>query len=234
MKWKVFLWLAAVFFAGRAVLADAPATQPSADDTPAPAEMAPTYLKVGKDLRLRLSLVRRTLDELTLDAATRQQADQLVDSCKADLQYLIGEIEAGRMPPVQRVMAIPGNLRAARAKLMQIIGPDQGQLLDEKLQSLRGEARKDIGQLRQGLEDLKCPPNQIKDYNTILDEADKGVESLPDTEETGDDYARDRAKMNDLLAKTHDRLMQVLSADQQAGLGEHFSQLVNGAATEPS
>jgi hypothetical protein len=235
MKLKFALWLLALWVGTGRVFADAPATDPSVDDPPAPAAMAPTYLALGKDLRLRLILVRRTLDDLSLDPSIKQQAEQLVDSAKAEIQYLIGEIQAGRMPSNQRLMAVPTNLRAARAKLMQIIGPDQGQLLDEKLQSLRGEARQEIGQLRQGLEDLKPAADEQGQCDTILAETDKAVESLPDTDEVGDDYARDRQKMNDLFSSTHDRLAAVLSPGEQTALGPRFSEMAaKTPATQPS
>lgn len=117
-------------------------TLPSpADDPPAPAAMAPSYISIGKELRLRLALMRRTLNDLSLNAAIKQHANQILDSADADLQQLLVEVQSGRMPGYHRLMSVPDKLRAARANLMAVIGPDQSDLLEEKLRSLRGEAQ---------------------------------------------------------------------------------------------
>src|SRR5277367_3675396 len=131
------------------------ATMPSpADDPPAPAAMAPSYMSIGKELRLRLALIRRTLNDLSLDAAIRQRDNQILDSADSDLQQLLAEIQSGRMPGYHRLMSVPDNLRAARANLLAVIGPDQSDLLQEKLRSLRGEARNQLNWLHQQLSDL--------------------------------------------------------------------------------
>ena len=72
-----------------------PTTVPSPDDAPAPAAMAPMYVAIGKELSLRLALVRRTLDDLKLDRPIRQRADQIVDTAAGELKYLLAEIQAG-------------------------------------------------------------------------------------------------------------------------------------------
>ena len=121
-------------------------TASPADDPPAPAAMAPSYVAIGEQLRLRLALFRRTLNDLSLDAAIKQRANQILDASDDDLKELLAEVRSGRMPGYHRLMTVPDRLRAARASLLAVIGPDQGDLLQEKLRSLRGEAAiKSIG-----------------------------------------------------------------------------------------
>src|SRR5580704_7463435 len=129
----IFAFLLAVSSARGQTTAPSPA-----DDPPAPAAMAPSYISIGKELRLRLALLCRTLNDLSLDAAIKQRANQILDSADADLQQLLAEVQSGRMPGYHRLMSVPDNLRAARAQLLAVIGPDQSDLLEEKLRSLRG------------------------------------------------------------------------------------------------
>jgi hypothetical protein len=120
---------------------DTPATQPNTDDPPVAAAMAPSYIAVGKDLSLRLALVRRTLDDLTLDPPTRTQANDLLQACEKEVDGLIKQMENGPMPSSRKVLGIPVYLRTQRNQLYQIIGAEQSQALDEMLRSLRGEGR---------------------------------------------------------------------------------------------
>src|SRR5450432_3023392 len=91
--------------------ADAPSTQPASDDPPMPALMAPSYLAIGKGLSLQLKLVRKTLDDLNLDAATKKPADTMVENCKTNLDSLIRQIQSGNLPPAKIVQAVPQNLK---------------------------------------------------------------------------------------------------------------------------
>ncbi len=197
--------------------------------------MAPTYVAIGKDLSLRVELVRRTLDDLTLDQQIRRRADQIIDAAADELKDLLAEIQAGRMPPAQRLSAVPANLRSARDQLMEVIGPRQGQLLEEKLRSLRGEARAQIGRLRQGLTDLKTSADERQSCDAILTHAEGVVEKLPDFDLQGDDYARARQSMIEVFTSTHDKLARVLTAQEQMQLGARFAELAStGSATRPS
>jgi hypothetical protein len=210
-------------------------TAPSADDPPAPSVMAPTYLAVGENLLVRVALVRRTLNDLKLDPDNRSRANEILDAAALDLQYLMGEIRAGRMPPAHRIAAVPVNLQAARAKLTELLGPEQNQLLLEKLHSVRGEARRQIGQLRQALSDLKTSENERRGCDAIVADADAGVEKLPDCDLEGQRYAEARQSMIDLLSWTHDKLVRVLSPGEQSQLGPSFAQLAaKGPATQRS
>jgi hypothetical protein len=212
-------------------------TTPSpADDPPAPAVMAPSYLSIGKELRLRLALIRRTLNDLSLDAAVKQRANQIIDSSDAQLKELIADIQSGRMPGYHRLMSVPDNLRAARANLLAVIGPDQGDLLDEKLRSLRGEARNQLDWLHQQLSDLNLSDGAERPCDKILSETDAAVEKLPDMDLQGDQYVRARAAMDKLFVRAHDALAKVLSAGQLMRLGPHFAELAArpAATTQPA
>jgi len=212
-----------------------PATMPSTDDPPAPAAMAPTYISIGEQLRLRVALIRRTLGDLTLDAATRQRANQIIDSADDDLKAILAEVEAGHMPGYRRLMAVPDNLRMAHAKLLAAIGPEQSELLQEKLRSLRGEARMQLDWLQQQLLDLKLSNDIERPCDAILTNADAAVDKLPDCEVEGTQYASERAEMNKLFAMVHDGLAKVLSAAEQSRLGPHFAELAAKApATQPA
>jgi hypothetical protein len=210
-------------------------TAPSADDAPAPAAMAPMYLVVGKNLLVRVELIRRTLNDLTLDRDHRQRADEIIDAVSRDLTYLMGEVEAGRMPPAKRIAAVPMNLQIARAKLTEVIGPEQNQLLLEKLRSVRGEARREIGQVREALDDLKISGSEKRACSMCVAGADAGAEKLPDCDLEGEQSAKARQSMNDLMNWTHDELGRVLTPAEQSQLGACFAELgVKGAATKPS
>jgi hypothetical protein len=212
-----------------------PTTAPSADDAPAPAAMASTYISIGKELRLRVALIRRTLGDLTLDAATRQKAQQILDSADSQLQAILAEVEAGHMPGYRRLMAIPDDLRTAHAKLLAAIGPEQSELLQEKLRSLRGEARMQLDWLQQQLLELKLSNDVERPCDAVLTKADAAVDKLPDCEVEGNQYASERAEMNKLLAMVHDGLAKVLSTAEQSRLGPHFAELAaKGPSTQPA
>ncbi len=213
-------------------------TLPSpADDPPAPAAMAPSYISIGKELRLRLALMRRTLNDLSLNAAIKQHANQILDSADADLQQLLVEVQSGRMPGYHRLMSVPDKLRAARANLMAVIGPDQSDLLEEKLRSLRGEARNQLGWLNQQVSDLDLSDGAGRPCEKILAETDAAVEKLPDTDVQGDQYASARAAMDKLFARAHDALAKILTSGELMRLGPHFAELAarpTVATTQPA
>jgi hypothetical protein len=208
-----------------------------ADDLPAPAAMAPSYISIGKELRLRLALMRRTLNDLSLDAAIKQRANQIVDSSDADLQQLLAEVQSGRMPGYHRLMSVPDKLRAARASILAIIGPDQSDLLEEKLRSLRGEARNQLSWLHQQLSDLSLSDSAERPCEKILAETDAAVEKLPDMDVQGDQYASARAAMDKLFARAHDALAKVLTTGELMRLGPHFAELAarpTATTTQPA
>ncbi len=197
--------------------------------------MAPMYLVVGKNLLVRVELIRRTLNDLTLDQDHRQRADEIIDAISRDLTYLMKEVEAGRMPPAQRIAAVPMNLQIARGKLTEVIGPEQNQLLLEKLRSVRGEARREIGQLRQALTDLKTSESERRACNRCVAGADAAADRLPDCDLEGEESAKARQSMNDLMNWTHDELGRVLTPAEQLQLGASFAALAaKASATEPS
>jgi hypothetical protein len=193
-------------------------TAPSPDDAPAPAAMAPTYIAIGKELLLRVSIVRRTLDDLVLDAQVRKHATQILDDAEKSLRQLVQAVELGNMPTYGSIMAVPQNMRAAHENLLTVIGPDQAQLLDEKLRSLRGEARGEIAKIRQELDDKNLPGKSKHVCDAALADADAAIEKLPDTDVEGDQYAADRQAMDHLVAKTRDDLAKVLASIEQSKL----------------
>jgi hypothetical protein len=213
--------------AGGACWADGPTTAPAADDPPAPAALAPMYLSIGRDISLRLLLVRQTLDDLNLDPAIRAQAQQLIERPKRELDQALDQMQAGHMPPASRVYSVPDVLRSAREKLFALIGEQQAQLLEEKMSSLRGEARWRIGQLRNGLEELKLSAVRARRCDAILAAAQPTAEKLPASQLDGQQYDRNRQRMNDLLAWVHDHLAAILSIDEQTRLGQRFSGLAD-------
>jgi hypothetical protein len=218
-----------------ATQSSAATTEPSGDDAPAPLAMAPMYLSVGRNLLVRVELIRRTLDDLKLDPNCRQRADRLIDAVSHDLTDLMGEVEAGRMPPAKRIADVPMNLQIARGKLTEVIGPEQNQLLLEKLRSVRGEARREIGQLRQALDDLKMSDGVRHGCEAIVAYANAGAEKLPDCDLEGEQEAKARKSMVDLLNWTHDQIGKVLSPGEQSELGESFAGLLEkGSTTKPS
>ncbi|MGA2441329.1 MAG: hypothetical protein ABSH08_10240, partial [Tepidisphaeraceae bacterium] len=230
--WIVLIAIGLAIFAAASAPA-APATAPA--DPPAPAALAPTYLSIGKELRLSLAMIRRTLVDLSLDPACRRQANQILDSASGELERLMRDVQAGRMPAAKSIVAVPQNLRAARDRLLILIGPRQSELLQEKLRSLRGEARSQIGRLRQALAELNLPRDLRRACEPILREAESAVEKLPDMDVDGNRYAAARQAMNDLFVKAHDELAKVLTAAEQIQLGPHFSELAaQPPATQPS
>jgi hypothetical protein len=190
-------------------------TAPSADDAPAPVSMAPTCVAVGKELLLRVSVIRRTLDDLTLNLQVRGQAMAILDDAEKTLQQLLHSVQTGNMPSYGSIMAVPQNMRTAHEKLLALIGPDQAQLLDEKLRSLRGEARGEIAKIRQELGDKNLSAKLKHSCESVLADADKSVEKLPDMDVEGDQYAADRAAMDHLVARTREDLMKVLTPVEQ-------------------
>jgi hypothetical protein len=210
-----------------------PTTAPA--DPPAPAALAPAYLSIGKELQLRVAMIRRTLDDLSLDAACRLKADQILDSAAGEVQRLMRDIQSGHMPSGKSIVAVPQDLRTARDKLLALIGPQQARLLQEKLRSLRGESRAELAQLRQALTDLNLSSSVTSVCDPILRDAESAVENLPDSDVDGDRYARARQTMNDLFAKAHDKLAKVLTAAEQIQLGPYFSELAaKPPTTQPS
>jgi hypothetical protein len=207
-------------------LADEPATQPDADDPPVSAEIAPTYIAIGRDVSLRLSLLRRTLDDLTLEPSVRTQANQLVESLRKEVDGMVTQMCDGPMPSCRMVLSEPGNLRAGKQALDQIIGPDQSTLLDEMLRSLRGEARSTLGHVRLLLENLKDEPDQLKTCMVILRGADAEAESLPHTDVPDADYDAQHKRLDDLLMSVRNKLTSVLSPADLARLGPKFDQLL--------
>jgi len=205
--------------------ADGPTTVPSSDDPPAPVAMAPMYISIGKDISLRLQLVQNTLDELSLDPAILAQAHRLIEAPKAELDLAINQMRAGRMPSSKRIFAVPQTVRQARVQLFALIGDQQAKLLDQKLRSLRGEARWRIGQLRNGLVDLQMTVVCARQCDSIFASAGPAVEKLPADELDGDQYNKNRERMNNILANIHDRLVAILSSDEQARLGGRLSDL---------
>jgi hypothetical protein len=193
--------------------------------------MAPSYIQIGRELSLRLALVRRTLAELTLNDSTRSTANALVDSQQKEIDLLVSQMQSGQMPSNRRVLAVPENLKAARQKLYETIGPAESALLDEMLASLRGEARATLGKLRLMLENLHAPQSEEQNWENILAQADADAENLPKRDLHGDEYDRQRAIMNQLLVHTHDQLETILTPQQLTQLGPRFEQL---AADRPS
>jgi hypothetical protein len=229
--------IAAAFFALLLTISPSPAqtTAPSpADDPPAPAGMAPSYISVGQQLRLRLALVRRTLADLSLDPSTRRRANQIVDAADNELKQLMTQIRSGQMPGYHRIMSIPDTLRAARDSLFALIGPDQSDLLQQKLRSLRGEARNQLDWLRQQLADLNLSESTKSECDKICTETESAVEKLPDIDLNGDDYARARATMTQLFARAHDQLAKILTSAQQSALGQHFTELAAPPTSQPA
>jgi hypothetical protein len=206
--------------------ADTPATQPDADDPPVAAALAPSYIAIGRELSLRLSLVRRTLHDLTLDPAVRTQALNLIDSCRKEVNDLISQMRDGPMPPSREVLGVPANLRACRQELYQLIGPDQSKSLDEMLRSLRGEARSTLGHVRLMLDDLNAPPGERQHIEGILSAAEAGAESLPHTDLPDGQYDSQRKRLDGMLAKVRTQLMSVLTPAQLARLGPKFEQVL--------
>ena len=135
---------------------------------------------------------------------SNSDANQILDSADDDLKQLLAEVQSGRMPGYHRLMSVPDKLRAARANLLAVIGPDQSDLLQEKLRSLRGEARNQLDWLHQQISDLNLPDGTERPCEKILAETDAAVEKLPDMDVQGDQYARARAAMDKLFARAHD------------------------------
>ncbi|MDP9172333.1 MAG: hypothetical protein M3O30_00505 [Planctomycetota bacterium] len=215
------------------IAADAPATQPTGDDPLIPAAAVPSYLSIGKGLALQLRLVRQTVDDLKLPAPTGTTADAMVDQCISDLNRVITQLKSGNLPSNSSVMAVPGKLRESRAKLYDFLGPDQSKLLDERMQSLRGQARLKIGELRLMLQDLKLTNDQQHRLSNVLSTTDASVEQLPATDVQGTEYDKARAQMNEIFAEVHDCVAAILSPDEQTELGPRFAQLAR-ATTAPS
>jgi hypothetical protein len=206
-----------------------PATQPA--EIPVPVAAIPTYVAMGKDLAARLQIIRQTVDELSLDAATKKSADALVDAASTKIQTLLANTRAGKIPSYQQVLAVPAEIKTARQNLLDLIGPEQTALLNEKMQSVRGEARLRIAEIRQMLDDLNLPAPEQTQCNTILQNIAASVEDLPAKSQQGDDYTASRQKMEGLFAGAHDELAKILTPAEQSQLGPRFDQLAAGRPT---
>jgi hypothetical protein len=194
-------------------------TAPSSQDLPAPAAMAPTYVAIGKELLIRVAILRQTLGDLTLAPQVRKSASQILDDAEKNLKQLLHEVQAGNMPTYGTIMAVPQNMRAAHQKLLAAIGPDQSQLLDEKLRSLRGEARSDLAKAAEVLDDKKLTDEQMNCCNKILADAQAEIDKLPDTDVEGDQYTADRQSMDQLMARVRDDLAKVVAPVEQSKAG---------------
>jgi hypothetical protein len=197
----VFLGLTAAW-----ALADSPATQPDMNDPPVPAAMAPSYIAIGKDLSLRLSLVRRTVDELTLDPATKTQADELLNSCSKEVDDMVSEMTSGPMPSSRKVLGIPVELRGQRNQLYEIIGTQQGQSLDEMLRSLRGEGRSTLGHIDLMFQEMTPLPGAMDKCEAVISGAQEEVERLPRTDLPADQYDSGRESLDGILNSVHQRI----------------------------
>ena len=93
------------------------------------------------------------------------------------------------------------------------------------MSSLRGEARWRIGQLRNGLDELKMSDDRIRQCEAILAAAQPAVEKLPAEQLDGDLYDKSRQQMNSLFAHVHAHLAAILSGDEQARSGPRLSSL---------
>jgi hypothetical protein len=213
--------------------ADTPATQPADDGPPVPAALAPSYLAIGQTLSMQLDLFKRAIADLKLDDAVRRQANAMVDQSRAEINSLIQQMKSGNMPSNARVTAIPENLRSGRAKLFDLIGPEQTRLLQEELQSMRGQGRQKIGELRSMLTDLTLTTTQKQQCDACMVDADSAVEKLSAHDLQGDEYDKSHAQMSQIFATIHDRLATVLSEAQKQELGPRFAQL-SRPATGPS
>jgi hypothetical protein len=196
-----------------------------------PAAAIPTYVAMGKDLAVRLQIIRQTVDELTLDPATKKSADALVDGASAKIETMLANTRAGRIPSYQQVLAVPAEIKAARQNLLNLIGPDQTALLNEKMQSVRGEARLRIVKIKQMLDDLNLPTPEQVQCNAILQNIAKSVEQLPANSQQLGDYTASREKMESLFTGVHDELATVLTPAEQSELGPRFDQLAAGRPT---
>jgi hypothetical protein len=201
---------------------DTPTTQEDADDPPVAAALVPTYIAIGRDLSLRLVLMRKTLNDLTLDASTRLQAADLLQGCQKEVDGLVTELMNGELPSSRNVLRVPGDLRTKRGQLYQIIGTDQSQLLDEMLSSLRGEARSTLGHVLLMVESLNPPAAQIEKCKSILSSADAKAEALPHLDLSPQDYDAQRQKMDAMLNSVRDDLTKTLTPEEMDRLGPKF------------
>jgi hypothetical protein len=219
-------WILLVLGFGPAwALADSPATQPDMNDPPVPAAMAPSYIAIGKDLSLRLSLVRRTVDELILDPATKTQVDELLNSCSKEVDDMVSEMTNGPMPSSRKVLGIPVELRGQRNQLYEIIGTQQGQSLDEMLRSLRGEGRSTLGHIELMLQEMTPPPVAMEKCEGIIAAAQEKVERLPHTDLPADQYDSGRESLDGILNSVQQQLGQVLTPGELDRLGPRFTEL---------
>jgi hypothetical protein len=209
--------------------APAPATQPA--EIPVPAAAIPTYVAMGKDLAARLQIIRQTVDELPLDPAAKKSADALVDAANAKIQTMLDSARAGKIPSYQQVLAVPAEIKTARQNLLDLIGPDQAALLNEKMQSVRGEARLRIVQIKQMPDDLNLSAAVQTQCDAILQNIASSAEQLPANSQQGDASTASRQKMETLFAGAHDQLATILTPAQQSELGPRFDQLAAGRPT---
>jgi hypothetical protein len=224
LRWKIIALLVAL--CATAALADDTTTQADADDPPVSAAVAPSYIAIGRQLSLRMATVRRTLDDLTLDPPVRTQANEIVESCKKEVDDLVSQMQNGPMPSAMKVLGEPARLRAAQQALYQLIGPDQSQLLDEMMRSMRGQARAILGNVGMMLDDSGADAAKMKACQKILADAQAEAESLPRLDVPDAEYEAQRKRMDDLLAKLRDKLISQLSDDDLQRLEPKFDQLL--------
>lgn len=214
---------------------DAPATQASADDPPIAAALAPVYIKFGRDLSLRISLMRKAVDDLSLDAKTRQAANDLIDGDRQDIDALVTQMQSGNLPASSRVMGVPQELKASKLQLYTMIGEQQQAVLEDILESLRWEALSTFGKLQLSLGDLKLTDSQLVCCQGILKDGEAKADSLPEHNASDGTYDQQREAMNGLFTEVHDRMAAVLTPEQQLLLGPRFVQLAaNRPTTAPS
>jgi hypothetical protein len=204
-----------LLLAGGAVYAE-PATAPSPEDQPAPVAMAPTYLAIGKELLVRVAIIRQTLGDLSLSDPVRKNATQVLDDAEGNVRKLLHDVESGNMPTQGAIAAVPENMRAAHAKLLATIGSDQSALLEQNLRSLRGEARGQLAQLAQDISDKNLTGSAKDACDKLLAEAEGEARKLPATDGEGDQYIADRKAMEQMMTKTDEDCAKVLGPVEQS------------------
>ncbi len=198
-------------------------TEADSDDPPVAAEMAPSYIAIGRDLSLRLSLVRRSVDELSLDPRVRGQANAVLNSCQQEVDDLVGQMEKGALPSSRKVLGVPGDLRAGRSELYEIIGPQESEQLDEMLRSLRGEARSTLAHVRLMLQEMIPPPVEMRKCEGIISAAEGKAESFPHLDLSAEEYDAQRGKLDGILKSVEEQLDGVLTPGELERLGPRFT-----------
>ena len=184
---------------------------------------APSYIAIGRDLSLRLSLVRRSVDELSLDPRVRGQANAVLNSCQQEVDDLVGQMEKGALPSSRKVLGVPGDLRAGRSELYEIIGPQESEQLDEMLRSLRGEARSTLAHVRLMLQEMIPPPVEMRKCEGIISAAEGKAESFPHLDLSAEEYDAQRGKLDGILKSVEEQLDGVLTPGELERLGPRFT-----------